>query len=142
MTDAERQRGARLHAPVPGLWIRTNPAAARQLGRDAEVHPIVGGDQSVVGACPVGQRGVVLQAGGAVAGGALERPPIVALVLGGRVILDEAAAHHELAVEIAVSLQRPGQHLAAAQVLGIERQVPLQHARAPSQSLLRRCASA
>ncbi len=135
MVGAERDGGAGLRAPRPGLRVRTQLPAARHLGRAAVVHAFVRRHQRRVGAVArgrgVGQRRVVLQARGAEVGRPLQRAPVILLVNRRGQVFGQAAPDLQLALQIAVRFQCPRQHFSPTHVLGIEGQIPLQHARAP-----------
>ena len=62
--------------------------------------------------------------------GAFQGPAVVAVVGGRRQIVGQAAPHLELAVEIAARLEGPREHLAAADVLRLEREEVAKHDRA------------
>ena len=74
----------------------------------------------------LGERALVAIARRREALGAFERPPVVAVVGGRRQVVRQAAPYLELAVEVAARLERPRQHLAAADVLRLGRQVAAQ----------------
>ena len=132
MARPERHRGAGLRAPGPGLRVGPQRAAAREFGRGAVEHPPVRRHQRRlrVGAL-LGQRAAVAVARRREALTAFEGAAVVAIVRGRGEVRRQAAPHLDLAVQIAARLQRPGQHLAAAHALRLDRQVPAQDPRAP-----------
>ncbi len=129
VTLAERQRQTGLQAQRVCLRVAARGEGSPQLGRHAQPHAQRrAGDRAlgILGARLQRVRVLVARAG--IIGGALERATIVIEVVRRRRVDGQALPHGELRVEVALDLERPGQHLTRADVGGIARQIAAEHA--------------
>ena len=133
---AERHRGAGLDAPRPRLRIGTERAAARELGRGAKAHALVRGQRASRRRWSLlRQRALVAIARGREALGAFQRPPVVAVVCGRRQSSDRLRRTSSSPSRSPPASSAHAEHLAAAHVLRLEREVAAEHAGAAPPSL-------